>query len=55
MDVERQRIAAQTATEASRIQSQQQQAAQKMQLDVAKELLDAAEKQTREREAPPQR
>ena len=55
LDVERQRIAAQTSTEAARLQSQNQQAAQKMQLDVAKELLAAAEKQTRERAAPPQR
>jgi hypothetical protein len=55
LDVERQRIAAQTSTEAARLQSQQQQAAQKMQLDVAKELLAAAEKQTQERAAPPQR
>jgi len=55
VDVERQRIAAQTSSEAARIQSQQQQAAQRMQLDVAKELLSAADKQTRERETPPQR
>ena len=55
VDVERQRIAAQTSSEAARIQSQQQQAAQKLQLDVAKELLNAADKQTRERETPPQR
>ena len=55
VDVERQRIAAQTSSEAARIQSQQQQAAQRMQLDVAKELLSAADKQTQERETPPQR
>jgi hypothetical protein len=53
LDVERQRIAAQATTEAARIQSQQQQAAQKLQLDTAKELLSTAKEQMRERERPP--
>ena len=44
VDVERQRIAVQAA-----------QADKQLQLNVAKELLAAAEKQTQEREAPPQR
>jgi hypothetical protein len=54
LDVERQRIAMQGTTEAARIQSQQQQAAQKLQLETAKELLGMAKAQTKERQTPPQ-
>lgn len=54
LDIERQRIAMQGTTEAARIQSQQQQAAQKLQLDTAKELLGMAKEQAKERQAPRQ-
>ena len=54
LDIERQRIAMQGTTEAARIQSQQQQAAQKLQLETAKELLGMAKEQTKERQTPPQ-
>jgi hypothetical protein len=53
LDVERQRVAAQALAESTRTRSQNQQAAAKMQLDVAKELLNAAQIQQQKQQQKP--